>query len=467
MSTSTGAAAAVTSPAGTSDPRTLLATTPMGVLQVIAVAVTIGLNALDGFDVLSSSFASPGIAAEWHINRSVLGIVLSMDLVGMAIGSILLGGVADKLGRRPTILGCLVIMTIAMFMATTAKSVEVLSLWRVLTGLGIGGVLASINAVAAEFSNAKRKNLCVSIMAIGYPIGGVLGGLVVQNLLKTGDWRAVFYFGAAVTAVFIPLVLLFVPESVHWLSRKQPAGALEKLNRTLLRMGHGPVATLPPLPTEVRQRSITDIFSPGLIATTLIVTVAYFFHVVTFYFVIKWVPKIVADLGFAASAAAGVLVWANIGGATGGAVLGLLGMRFAMKPLTILVMVMSTVMVIVLGHTPVDLQRWQLTAAACGFFTNAAIVGMYAIFAQAFPTHIRAFGTGFAIGVGRGGSALAPALAGALFKAGWSLPTVATTMSVAALIAACVLSFLKLKPDQTDAQAASSGTQLGGAATAA
>jgi MFS family permease len=138
-----------------------------------------------------------------------------------------------------------------------------------------------------------------------------------------------------------------------------------------------------------------------------------------------------------------------------------------MKPLTIVAMLMSTVMVIVLGYTPVDLQRWQLTAAACGFFTNAAIIGMYAIFAQVFPTHIRAFGTGFAIGVGRGGSALAPALAGALFKAGWSLPTVATTMSVAALIAAGVLSLLKLKPDQTDAEGATSQTRIGGAATAA
>ncbi len=438
----------------------------MGFLQVIAVAVTIGLNALDGFDVLSSSFASPGIAAEWHIDRSVLGNVLSMDLIGMAIGSILLGGVADKLGRRPTILGCLVVMTLTMFMATTAKSVAMLSLWRVFTGIGIGGVLAAINAVAAEFSNAKRKNLCVSIMAIGYPIGGVLGGLVVQSLLKTGDWRSVFYFGAVMTAVFIPLVLLFVPESVHWLVRKQPAGALEKVNRTLRRMGHEQIATLPPVSADVRHRSIGDIFGPTLIATTLIVTIAYFFHVMTFYFVIKWVPKIVADLGFAPSAAAGVLVWANVGGATGGALMGLLGMRFGMKPLTIGVMVMSTVMVIVLGNTPADLQRWQLTAAACGFFTNAAIVGMYAIFAQAFPTHIRAFGTGFAIGVGRGGSALAPALAGYLFKAGWNLPAVSTTMSIAALIAAGVLSLLKLKPDQTDAEAAAPQAQLGGAATA-
>jgi benzoate transport len=451
----------------TVDPRATISAAPMSVLQVIAVAITIGLNALDGFDVLSIAFASPGIASEWHIDRGALGIVLSMELIGMAIGSVILGGVADKIGRRPTILGCLVVMTAGMFMATTSRGVVDLSLWRVLTGFGIGGVLAAINAVSAEFSNAKRKNLCVSIMAIGYPIGGVLGGLVVQNLLKGGDWRTVFYFGAGITAVFIPLVLLFVPESVHWLTQKQPAGALAKINRVMARMGHGPIGALPAISVDAGTRSIADIFGPGLLATTVIVAVAYFFHVMTFYFVLKWIPKIVVDMGFAASSAAGVLVWANLGGATGGAVLGLLGLRFGMKALTIGVMLISTVMVIVLGHTPPDLHRLSLTCACCGFFTNAAIVGMYSIFAQAFPTHVRAFGTGFAIGIGRGGSVLAPIVAGFLFKAGYGLPAVATTMAFAALIAAGVLSLLKLKPDTTDVDWETKATpELHGATTA-
>jgi benzoate transport len=429
----------------------------MSALQVIAIVITVGLNGLDGFDVLSSAFASPGISAEWHVQQGALGIVLSMDLLGMAVGSIMLGGAADKLGRRPTVLGCLVLMTVGMFMCTRAANVVELSLWRVLTGLGIGGILAAINAVAAEFSNARRKALCVSVMAIGYPIGGVLGGLVVQNLLKTHDWRSVFYFGSAATAAFIPLVLLFVPESVNWLTRKQPAGALEKINRALARMGHPSVAALPTIPPETRKRSIEDIFSPVLLATTVIVTVAYFFHIMTFYFVLKWLPKIVAGMGFAASAGAKVVTWANVGGACGGATLGLLGLRFGMKPLTVGVMVLSTVTVMLFGRTPPDLERLSLAAAAAGFCTNAGIVGMYSIFAQAFPTHVRAFGTGFSVGLGRGGSVLAPMFAGYLFQAGYALPTVAATMSVAALIAAVVLSFLKLKPDQTESDVVTSG----------
>ena len=99
-------------------------------------------------------------------------------------------------------------------------------------------MLASINAVASEFSNEKRRHLNVSLMSIGYPIGAVLGGLVAAQLLETGDWRAVFYFGARVTALLIPVVYFAVPESVHWLARKQPAGALEAVNRAMARMGH-------------------------------------------------------------------------------------------------------------------------------------------------------------------------------------------------------------------------------------
>jgi benzoate transport len=429
------------------DPRETLLRAPMSTLQFVAIAVTIGLNALDGFDVLSISFASPGIRAEWGIDRAALGIVLSMELFGMALGSIFLGGVADKIGRRRTILGCLVLMTVGMYMASRVTSLVDLSIWRVVTGVGIGGMLAAINAAAAEFSNAKNRHLSVSLMAIGYPIGAVLGGLVVARLLKTQDWRAVFHFGAAITAAFIPLVYVFVPESVHWLTRKQPAGALEQINRTLKRMGHAAIAALPEIHEHVRRRSVGDIFRPGLIATTLLVTVAYFFHVTTFYFIIKWIPDIVVkDMGFTQAAAAGVLVWTNVGGATGGAVLGLLAIRYGIKPLTIVVMILSTVMVTIFGHSPPDLVKLALICAAAGFCTNAAIVGMYAIFAQAFPTHVRASGTGVAVGVGRGGSVLSPAIAGFLFQGGLDLPTVALLMSVGSLAAAVLIMMLKLKP---------------------
>ena len=149
------------------DPRDVISSAAMTRLQYIIVAMTVGLNALDGFDVMAISFASPGIADEWGLSLGALGFVLSMELFGMAIGSILLGGVADKIGRRPTILGCLTAMSIGMFMVTTTDSLVELSIWRILTGLGIGGMLAAINAMAAEFSNTERRPFSISIMAMG------------------------------------------------------------------------------------------------------------------------------------------------------------------------------------------------------------------------------------------------------------------------------------------------------------
>src|SRR5262245_30915439 len=178
------------------DPRDVIASCPMSQLQMLVVAITIALNALDGFDILSISFASPGIRTEWGIDPGALGIVLSSELLGMAFGSMFLGGVADKIGRRRTTLGCLILMRNGMFMATTTTGLVTLSVWRVVTGLGIGGMLAAINALVAEFSNTKRRDLNVSLMSIGYPLGAVAGGLLAKELLKTSDWRSVFYLGA-------------------------------------------------------------------------------------------------------------------------------------------------------------------------------------------------------------------------------------------------------------------------------
>lgn len=427
------------------DPKAAIDNGPMSIRQWVAVAVTVGLNALDGFDVLSISFASPGIAKEWGIDQSILGWVLSMELLGMAIGSVMLGGLADKIGRRPTILGCLVAMTLGMYCAGVAQSVNELLAWRLMTGLGIGGMLAAINAAAAEFSSKRYRNLAMSLMVIGYPIGGVLGGVVVQQLLATGGWRDVFGFGAWATAVFIPLVWLFVPETPAFLDRSRPKGALDKVNRILARFGHSPVSQLSIEPEGHVKRTIGDIFKPQLIATTVLITFAYFAHITSFYFIIKWVPKIVVDMGFEPRAAAGVLTWANLGGATGGAIFGLLAMRVGLKQLTMFTLVVSTILIIWFGRGADDLTSLAITVAVVGLFTNAAIVGLYSLFAQVFPTHVRATGTGFAIGVGRGGAALAPVIGGYLFQAGFGLQLVAIIMGTGSVLAAAALMFIKVR----------------------
>jgi len=426
------------------DPPETLLGRHMSVMQVVIVAITVGLNALDGFDVLSISFASPGIAREWGINRAALGIVLSMELLGMSIGSIALGTLADRLGRRHTLIASLLLMTLGMGLAAGAGGIGPLCAWRVLTGIGIGGVLATTNALATEFSSERRRDLAVSMMAIGYPMGAVIGGLIVAQLLKHHTWHAIFVWGAIATAAFIPAVLLWVPESVAWLSHRQPAGALERLNRSLTRIGHGTVKALPPRAIQVARHSLLELFAPNLALRTLLVTLSYFLHITTFYFILKWVPKIVVDMGFTPSSAAGVLVWANIGGVTGGAVLGLLTQRWTLRYLTAGFLILSTLMVSVFGHGQNTLAGLSLICALTGFCTNGGVVGLYAVLARAFPASLRAGGTGLVIGIGRGGAMLAPIIAGYLFQNGFGLQYVAIAMSSGSLVAALCLIMLRL-----------------------
>ena len=423
----------------TDDPRVRLARAPMTPRQVLAIAACVVLNALDGFDVLSISFASPGIAREWGIDRAALGIVLSMELVGMIAGALVLGHLADRIGRRPTVIGCLLLMGAGMGATAFASGIGMLAALRLLTGLGIGGMLAVTNALVAEFANDRWRRTAVAIMAAGYPAGAVAGGAMASALLVDGDWREVFLLGAAMNAVLLPLVPLLVPEPVGALLQRRRGDTLARVNRSLAALGHASLAVLPPPDPLAPRGRIGGLFTGGMARSTVLLTVVYFTHLLDFYFILKWVPKIVADMGFAASAAGGVLVWANVGGLAGGVLFSLLSLRLPLRPLLGLFLVASSVMVALFGRSPADLQALALAAAGAGFCTNAVIVGLYALVAESFPTAIRAGGTGFVIGIGRGGAAFSPVLGGFLFEAGFSLAQVAMVMGAFSLVALAAL----------------------------
>jgi benzoate transport len=428
------------------DPRAIIAREPMHARQIIAIGVATALNALDGFDVLSISFASPGIVKAWGISRAALGVVLSMELIGMGVGAFVLGATADRIGRRPTILGCLVIMALGMLLASTAQNVELLSAYRLFTGLGIGGMLACTNAIVAECSNARRRNLTVALMSGGYPMGAVVGGSLAALLLGlTGRWQSVFQFGALLTTAFIPLVLIYVPETIAFLLHKRPAGALEKVNRTMVRQGRQALAALPPAQQVAKNFSVAQLLAPGLARVTVLLTLAYFAHMITFYFLVKWIPKIVTDMGFAPAAAGGVLVWTNVGGVTGALTISLLTQKLGVRPLVIGAMLGGAVAVALFGQSPANLVLLSAVGAVGGFFTNGATAGLYAVIAQSFPASLRAGGTGVVIGVGRAGAAFGPIMAGLLFTNGWPLSAVALTLAFGTLIGGLALSMLRYR----------------------
>lgn len=440
--------------AAANDPRIIIDDSPMSTRQWIIVAIMVLLNANDGFDVLSSAFAAPGISAEWGIPRSELGFVLSAELIGMGFGSVILGGLADKWGRKPAILLCLVIGGIGMFLAAQASGVWDLSAYRFTTGLGIGGMLASINAVTAECSNRKQRSLAMSLMVIGYPIGAVLGGLVAAELLQYYTWRSMFVFGGIITVVCVPLVMFLVPETPAYYVARRGEGALEKLNKSMRTFGLRMIDAMPVQAHIDDQPKVSDILNkPALRTVTLLLGFGYMFHTFTFYYILKWAPQIVADFGYDPSEAATVLVWANIGGAIGGLIFGFLMKKWDIKGPTIVMLLAAAIAVAMFGIAKDSLWGWRMATFITGFTTNAAIVGYYAAYARGFPAYARATGTGFVLGIGRFGAAGSPIVAGYLFVllGDDQLLPVSVIMALGSVIAAVLLFILPLRDADRDA----------------
>jgi MFS family permease len=444
------------------DPRQIIDESGMSFRQWAVVIVMVFLNALDGFDVLASAFAGPGIRKEWSLDGTALGVVLSAELWGMGIGSMLLGGIADKWGRKPTMLVCLAVMTVGMYMAHAATGVSALTAWRLITGLGIGGMLAATNAVTAESSNKSHRSIAMALYVIGYPLGAVVGGFIAQGwLLVAFDWRAVFMFGTIVTAALIPIVMLVVPETPAFFAVRRGPGAVEKINRTLRAFGKSPISELPAVAPSAPKLKVTDILSnPRLRPVTILLALGYMFHTITFYYILKWAVTIVAGYppGYSQPMAASVLTWANIGGAVGGFLFGFLMKKWNIKGPTIFMLLLGSVMVVFFGMGRDSLEGWRWATLVCGFCTNAAIVGYYAAYAIGFPAHVRATGTGFVLGIGRLGAATSPIMAGALFDHfGTSdLITVSAIMAMGSVLSAVMFFLLPIRDADAEAVAAES-----------
>lgn len=437
------------------DPRESLKCSPMTSSQILIIAICVFLNSIDGFDVLAISFASPGISSEWSISHAELGIVLAMELIGMAIGSISLGGIADIYGRRPTILGCLILMIIGMLACGFVTSVEQLLIFRFITGLGVGGMLASTNAMTAEFSNLKYRNLCVVLMAGGYPLGAIIGGSICSVLLSYYTWHSVFFFGAGLTVLLIVITWFKLPESIDFIIHKRSRHSLQKLNYVLSKIGHKTVDNLPSILNSNKQSTAIykELFSQSYRLLTILLIVAYFADIFTFYYVVKWIPKLATNIGLSASHAGLVLVWANIGGMIGALMFGLFSSYLNLNRVLLFTLICTFLMLCLFGSGFMTIGMYistssigyylSILAMITGFFTNAGVVGLYALMAQVFPAQIRSTGTGIVIGIGRGGAALSPIVAGILFQYGANVFITSVLMGAGALLAGSAVFMLR------------------------
>jgi MFS family permease len=423
------------------DPRQLILDSPMSLPQVLAVALTGALSVLDGFDILSIAFVAPVLARELHLGSSGLGLLLSSGLLGTLIGSLALAALADVIGRRPVVLISLAMMVSGMLISALCQSFVQLAVARVFTGVGIGAMAVVLNPIAVELSNRRSRSLAIAMMSIGYPIGGIVGGAVAAFLLPIYDWRAVFLFGAAIGLLLLPLVIGCLPESLLFLLERRSESSLLRVNALLERFGHGRLPDLPPLIVQ-RKTPYREIFRGPQLGVTVRVSAISFLTYLTIYFFLSWQPKILVDLGFGASTAASIAGASSFAGACGCLLFGVLSRFVQGRILAVISILGLGIWVIAFGVVPAAPVALITIALLAGTFVATATVGLFVTAADAFEPHMRATGTGFIVGIGRIGSALAPSLAGLLFSLGGGRPGVATGIGMCAIIAGGALIWL-------------------------
>ena len=416
----------------------LLDASPMTRAQIVVIFVAVLLAALDGYDVLGMAFVAPAVSHAWHLDKAVLGLLLSTSLLGMAIGSIGLSPFADITGRKPAVFGGILLMVLGSLLSAVCHSVPELAACRVLTGIGIGVMVPLTTTIGSEFASAKGRSFAVSATTVGFAAGSTIGGLVAAALLKHLMWPSVFLSGAVVGALLLPIVLFGLPESPSYLISRRTPNALERLNQVLTRLGRPALEALPAAP-PLKRASYAALFTPAMIGMTLTYTTVMILVSTSTYYLLNWLPQMIVDAGFSPSQGSLVSAMPSLVGIVSGLLWGLAANRFGPGRLAALCAIGSGCTLAAFGFTPPVLGIFLLVTGIAGFFAGGAAGLFYATMAATLPAPVRVSGIGFVIGVGRVFSILGPMLAGLMFAGGLSRLEVSLIFACAPIVAGVLL----------------------------
>lgn len=430
-------------------------TSPMSRLQIRAVAVAIALMLIDGMDVAVAAYAAPALSKSWSLDPVTLGFLLSSGLVGMAAGSLFLTPFSDKIGRRRMMLVALVLVCAGMILSVFAADVMQLMVFRVLAGLGIGGMIANLNVYVSEYSSDKRRGSIFGLYTAGFAIGATLGGFIAGPLIPQFGWRSVFVVGAAVSVVMLAVTWRFLPESLDYLISKRPQNALSKLNTILLQMSRPTLQELPELAQNLKtQKGIKSLLTGRMAAQTLLLWLGYGLMIAAYYFASTWTPKLIATSSGDDSLGVSMGLVVNFGGIIGCFIFSVLAVFLRSRHLLLGSLAASALIYVIFGMAFNQTSLAMIIGALLGVVTSANVAGFYATTPSLFPAALRGTGVGWMVGIGRLVSIISPILVGYLLAGGWRAENIfilfGLPLIVSALAMVAVWSLSTTKTPDTD-----------------
>lgn len=406
------------------------------------------LNLLDGFDVLALAFTASAIKGSLGLDGTHLGYLLSAGLVGMTLGSVGLAPLADRIGRRKLLILSLILSAIGMFGSALSPTAFELGICRVITGLGVGGILVGTNVIVSEYSSRKWRSLAISIFASGFGIGALLGGTFAVALQGLYGWHSVFVSGGILTLLCLLAVVLWLPESIAFIQVKGGDLAKDRLAKLAHKLGITEDWDLGQVGEKKASASALQLLSTDYRRSTLAIWGAFVAVMFSYYFVSSWTPALLKEAGMSLEQSVSVGMMISLGGTLGSLAFGALASRWSARNVLMAFGLGSAIIASIFIALAAHLWLAIIAGIWIGFLMNGCISGLYAINPTLYATQIRSTGVGVAIGVGRLGAILAPTIAGALLDSGFDKQDLYMGVGFVMVLAVISVAFLRKQEGQ-------------------
>ena len=423
----------------------LLGNSRIGPLQVQVFVLCMICLIMDGFDVQAMGYVAPAVVSDWGISRALLGPVFSAANFGVLIGSLVFSVVADKIGRRPVLIGATLFFSAMAIVTAFAQNVQQLLWMRFIAGIGMGCIIPNATALVGEFSPKQSRVTLMMCITVGFTAGAALGGFIIAWMMPIYGWRSVFIFGGAVPLVIALLMIWGLPESLQFLAvsgrnRDELSRWLRKLDPTI-RVD----ASTRFVANEDRQAGapFVHLFRDGRSVSTMLLWVVNFMNLLVLYSLSNWLPIVVTGMGYETQTAVLVSTVLQVGGTIGTFGLAWLIARAGFIPMLAATFAVATISIALIGQPGLSLAMLTMIVFVAGWGVIGGQPGVNALSATYYPTSLRTTGVGWGLGVGRIGAIVGPYLGGVLLGRQWdpqqlfwaaAVPALVSTVTMVAML---------------------------------
>ncbi|HDT2306088.1 TPA: aromatic acid/H+ symport family MFS transporter [Citrobacter braakii] len=395
--------------------------------------------AIDGFDTAAMGYIAPTLSADWGIKKQDLGPVLSAALLGLSFGALLAGPISDRMGRKRVLVFSCLFFGLASLGTAYAQTLNMLTFWRFLTGLGLGAAMPNAITLVSEFAPKRCRSMAINTMYCGFPLGAAGGGVISSWLIPNYGWHSVLLAGAIAPLVLTVLLVLFLPESVKYLVHRGKGVA--QIKRIAQRFMSGSLEQVTQFYLDedritVKKSSVAQLFSMPWLPGTLMLWMTYFMGLVIYYVLLSWMPTLMLGMGYPLAESAWLTSLFTFGGTAGILLAGWLMDRWEAHKVVSLGFILTMLFALALGFEHNHIILFGVLIFLMGITMNGAQSGLQTLAATFYPTHCRATGIAWMQGVGRFGGVAGTMMSAQLLSLQWQADSILMFLSLPALIAA-------------------------------